>query len=387
MAPEPPDHDIVIVGGGPVGSALALGLADAERSVLLIDATTEAGSDDPRTLALSYGSRLILERLAVWGAITPTTDIRTIHISQRGAFGSTVLTASEAQAPALGYVVPFSAVQRALKVSMQRVPRLHIVRDARANHIEEQPDRLLVTFEYDGRSRTVSTALLVIADGGTLARQLARVKVHDYEQSAVVCNVTTSKPHTYTAFERFTEDGPLALLPRENGYAVIWTVAPERAPQLCSATPAAFIEQLQSAFGTRAGRFLSVHDRATFPLALRLASDAQADRVVLIGNAAQTLHPVAGQGLNLGLRDAWELASLLCATEGDAGAQSVVHGFQRARQRDRRSSVLLTDAMVRAFSNRNLALQWLRGCGLTFLDCLPPAKQSFMRQMIFGALW
>jgi 2-octaprenyl-6-methoxyphenol hydroxylase len=211
--------------------------------------------------------------------------------------------------------------------------------------------------------------------------------VREYEQSAVVCNVTTSKSHTHTAFERFTEDGPLALLPRENGYAVIWTVSPERAPQLCSATPGAFVEQLQAAFGTRAGRFLSVRDRAAFPLALRQASDARAERVVLIGNAAQTLHPVAGQGLNVGLRDAWALASRLCTTEGDVGARAVVQGFQRERQHDRGISVLLTDAMVRVFSNRNLALQWLRGCGLTFLDCLPPAKHRFMQQMIFGALW
>lgn len=377
----------MIVGGGPVGSALALGLAAAERSVLLLDAATEVHPDDPRTLALSYGSRLILERLAVWAAIAPTTDIRTIHISQRGGFGSTVLTALEAQTPALGYVVPFASVQRALRASLQPGPRLHIVHDARANRIEEQPDRLLVTFEHHGRPGTVSASLVVIADGGTLAQQLAHVHVREYEQSAVVCNVTTSKPHTHTAFERFTEYGPLALLPRENGYAVIWTVSPERAPQLCSATPTAFAEQLQAAFGTRAGRFLSVRDRATFPLALRLASDAQTGRVVLIGNAAQTLHPVAGQGLNLGLRDAWALASLLCETEGDVGARAVLQGFRRERQHDRRLSVLLTDAMVRVFSNRNLALQWLRGCGLTFLDCLPPAKHRFMQQMIFGALW
>ena len=221
IAADSPDHDIVIVGGGPVGSALALGLAAAERSVLLLDATTEVHPDDPRTLALSYGSRLILERLAVWAAIAPTTDIRTIHISHRGGFGSAVLTALESQTPALGYVVPFAAVQRALKASLQRVPRLQVVNDARANRIEEQPDRLLVTFEHHGRPGTVSASLVVIADGGTLAQQLARVHVRGYEQNAVVCNVTTSKPHTHTAFERFTEDGPLTLLPQENGYAVI----------------------------------------------------------------------------------------------------------------------------------------------------------------------
>ena len=375
------------MGGGPVGSALALGLAAARRSVLLLDATAEVEADDPRTLALSYGSRLILERLQVWDAIAPATDIRTIHISHRGGFGSAVLTAAEAQTPALGYVVPFASVQRAFKTRLQGAAHLHTMSDARVTRIDEQTDCVRVTFKHDGRQDAVTASLAVIADGGALAQQLARVEVREYHQSAVVCNVTTSSPHRHTAFERFTPDGPLALLPRQGGYAVIWTVSPEQGVELCLAAAEAFLERLQAAFGTRAGKFLSVRDRATFPLALRVASASQLDRMVLIGNAAQALHPVAGQGLNLGLRDAWELASRLCAVESDIGAHHVVKSFQRERSRDRRVSVLLTDAMVRVFSNRNLALRWLRGCGLTFLDCLPPAKHGFRQQMIFGALW
>jgi len=381
------EQDVVIVGGGPVGSALALGLAAARRSVLLLDASTELPVDDPRSLALSYGSRLILERLNVWDAITPTTDIRTIHISHRGGFGSTVLTAIEAQTPALGYVVPFASVQRAFKTRLEAAAHIHVMSAARVTQIDELTDHLRVTFERDARQSAVSAALAVIADGGALAHQLAQVDVRDYGHSAVVCNVTTSNLLRHTAFERFTEDGPLALLPREDGYAVIWTVLPQRALELCSAPTETFCEQLQAAFGERAGRFLSVRDRTSFPLALRVARDWRHARMVLIGNAAQALHPVAGQGLNLGLRDAWELANRLCATEGDIGADAIVRSFREERQYDRRISVLLTDAMVRIFSNRSLALQWLRGCGLTFLDCVPPAKHKFMQQMIFGALW
>jgi 2-octaprenyl-6-methoxyphenol hydroxylase len=371
-----------------VGSALALGLAAARRSVLLLDASTpEPQMHDPRTLALSYGSRLILERLQVWKEIQPLTEIRTIHISHRGGFGSAVLRAADAQTPALGYVAPYPSVQRALQLRLHHASHLQLRANTRVTRVEQQSERLRVAVEHHGGEASVTASLCVIADGGALAQQFARVEVHDYEQSALVCNVTTSRPNRHTAFERFTPDGPVALLPRESGYAVVWTVSPEHGLELCSATADMFLQRLQETFGTRAGTFLSVRDRAAFPLALRVASDAQCNRVVLIGNAAQALHPVAGQGLNVGLRDAWELASQLSATEGDVGASAVVRRFLQQRQRDRRMSIFLTDAMVRVFSNRNLALQWLRGCGLTFLDCVPPAKQSFIQQMMFGALW
>src|SRR5205823_5724089 len=163
-------------------------------------------------------------------------------------------------------------------------------------------------------------------------------------------------PHRHTAFERFTQEGPLALLPHENGYAVVWTVSPERSIELCSAPADTFLERLQESFGSRAGKFISVRDRAAFPLALRVASDAKFDRMLLIGNAAQALHPVAGQGLNLGLRDAWELAECVCAIEDNGDTGTVVSSYQQLRKHDRRTTVLLTDAMVRTFSNSNLAL-------------------------------
>jgi len=384
---EHPDHDIVIVGGGPVGCALALGLAASRCSVLLLDATAEPQPGDPRTLALSYGSRLILQRLGVWADIEPRTEIRTIHVSQRGGFGSAVLTAADAQTPALGYVVPYTSVQRGLHTQLTRLGNLQIQRRARVMQIEQQLDALRVNYADDHGHQGVTAGLTVIADGGALAQQLAQVEVRDYRQSAVVCNITTSIPNRHTAFERFTQEGPIALLPRATGYAVVWTVSPEKSQALCGAEPDDFVEQLQATFGMRAGKFLSVQDRAAFPLALRVAHASDLARMILIGNAAQALHPVAGQGLNLGLRDAWELASRLSSAPGDADAVALAQQFLRDRQRDRRMSVILTDAMVRTFSNRNLALQWLRGCGLTILDCVPPAKHKFMQQMMFGSVW
>src|SRR5215207_10755096 len=384
---ERPDHDIVIIGGGPVGCAAALGLAPAGRSVLLLDATPPLQDDDARTLALSYGSRLILERLDVWNDVVPRTDICTIHISHRGGFGSTVLTAADAQTPALGYVARYAAVQRALRERLFGLPKLRVHTGARAVALDRQADRVLITYDDARGQRVVTAALTVIADGGALTQQLVHAQTRDYEQCALVCNVTTSTPHRNRAFERFTENGPVALLPHEDGYAVVWTLATDSGLELSNAAPAPFLARLQEIFGMRAGKFSSVRDRATFPLTLRVARSLEHDRMVLIGNAAQALHPVAGQGLNLGLRDAWELASRVCSSATDVGIDSVLRRFARERQRDRRTSVFLTDAMVRTFSNRNLALQWLRGCGLTFLDCVPPVKRKFMQQMIFGTLW
>jgi 2-octaprenyl-6-methoxyphenol hydroxylase len=227
----------------------------------------------------------------------------------------------------------------------------------------------------------------VVADGGALAEKICRVEVQDYNQSAIVCNVSTSKPHQHIAYERFTPEGPLALLPHGDDYAVVWTLSSQRSLELCCAERDEFLEQLQTTFGMRAGKFLSVRDRASFALALRTTLDTSIGGVIPIGNAAQSLHPVAGQGFNLGLRDAWELARLLSSAARDADTRALAQRYERARARDRRISIALTDAMVRTFSNRNPAWQWMRGCGLTLLDCMTPAKHQFMQQMMFGAGW
>jgi 2-octaprenyl-6-methoxyphenol hydroxylase len=378
-------HDIVIIGGGPVGAALALALEPSGRSVLLADAHGEhARADDPRTLALSYGSRLILERVGVWGHLEPATPIASIHVSQRGAFGRAALSAAESRLPALGYVVPYAALQRAFAGVLQRAPHVTLVTGARAADVEAGAEFVRIQFEDDGSSRDVHARLAVIADGGAASQALTRVEVRDYGQSAIAANVLTSRPHGNTAFERFTSTGPLALLPCEDGYALVWTTTPDAAHQLCTLPASAFLAQLQTAFGDRAGRFTRVDARAAFRLALRVAQPPTAARSLLLGNAAQTLHPVAGQGLNLGLRDAWELGECIQSHAGDPGRRDVLAAYAARRWRDRAGGIVLTDALVRVFSNDRLPVRWLRGCGLTFLDSLPPVKRAFMQQMIFG---
>jgi 2-octaprenyl-6-methoxyphenol hydroxylase len=379
-------HDVIIVGGGLVGTALALAIADGNRSVLLVEARHEpVREDDPRTLALSFGSRLILERIGVWSEIDSATAIRAIHVSHRGAFGRAVLAAEEAGLPALGYVVPHAALQRALSKGLEQVSNVTLLAGSRAAAVEASADSVSVQFEHSSGSMrpTARARLAVITDGGGTSQSLTRMQVREYGQSALVANVLASKPHQNWAFERFTPEGPLALLPRHAGFALVWTSAPESARRLCSLAPPVFLERLQTAFGERAGTFTAVEGRAAFPLALRVAEPPTVPRTLLLGNAAQTLHPAAGQGLNLGLRDAWELAEDI-QLKSDPGSRQGLAAYTSRRRRDRSGGVMMTDGLVRVFSNNHLPLRWLRGCGLTLLDSLPPVKRAFMQQMMFG---
>jgi 2-octaprenyl-6-methoxyphenol hydroxylase len=377
-------HDLIIVGGGPVGSALALALGGSGLAVLLLDARGEA-TGDRRSLALSYGSRLILERIGAWREVAPVTPIESIHVSQRGGFGRALLTAAAARLPALGYVASYGTVYEAVARTASRCEELRVQQGARASALTAEHGCTTVSYALDGKTRSASARLVVVADGGALTQAGAAPKERAYGQTALVAEVRTDRAHGNRAYERFTAEGPLALLPAGEGFALIWTAAPERAQRLQALEPQVFLDALQACFGERAGRFVSVSARAAHPLALRVADAAQTERVVLLGNAAQTLHPVAGQGLNLGLRDAWELARAAVSAPQRIGERDFIDRFLRSRRTDRRDTILLTDLLVTAFSNDLAPLRWLRGCGLTLLDCLPPAKRDFMGRMIFGA--
>ncbi|MBM3560834.1 MAG: hypothetical protein FJX53_13370 [Alphaproteobacteria bacterium] len=260
-----------------------------------------------------------------------------------------------------------------------------------------------VDVDIDGQA--VRTCLLVVADGGKpdadAGRSLARVKVKDYHQHAVVCEVDIDRPHDNVAWERFTPDGPVALLPFRGRQALVWTVAPDEASRLCALDDPAFIAALQHAFGPRAGRFRAAGPRSAFPLILRVHRQRAQAGVIAIGNAAQTLHPVAGQGLNLGLRDAWELADA-CLDALDAGSASgsgtatpamdaglggaaFARAFEARRRLDRDVMVRLTDGLIGAFSLNLPCSAAVRGAALAFLDAVPPARRFLSRRMMFGA--
>ena len=363
--------DVAIAGGGPVGCALALALSGSSVSVARI-----AGEADfaDRPIALSYGSRLILERLGAWNSVR-SNPIETIHVSQRG-FGRTVMRCTDCGLPALGYVTAYSELVAQLA---GRTP-------ASAESLKDwsSGDGEVVLQLSRGEEKTGMRArLLVLADGGQNRR--AR-HARDYRQHAIVAEVTAEHPRIGVAWERFTAEGPLALLPFKERYALVWSVRPARAAELLGLSDSDFLARLREIFGGRLGNFSSVGSRSTFPLSLRYGRIDPAPRVLAIGNAAQTLHPVAGQGLNLGLRDAWELAQMLLdAAKEEIGAPRFLARYARSRSFDRYAGIGFTDFLVRIFSNSLAPLSLARGAGLAALDAVPPARSFLARRMIFGA--
>ena len=371
---------VAIAGGGPVGAAAALALHARGIDVALLEARpADAAAADPRVLALSHGSRLILERIGAWRSLDAVTPIETIHVSQRGGFGRARLSAPEANLPALGYATGYADLRSALERQLH-AGRVRYLAGATVTAVHSDVASASVAFEHQGRSRCFGAELLVLADG---AHDGGAPVQRDYGQSAVVAQVCTEQPHGNTAYERFTEEGPAALLPHGAGFALIWTTEPQRALALAAMADAEFLDALHRHFGDRLGRFTKTGTRSCFPLSLRAAAEPASERRVLLGNAAQTLHPVAGQGLNLGLRDAWELA-LTIERYGLAQPSLLVRAYQRRRTLDRSGGIFFTDALVRLFSNDIAPLRLARGLGLLALDCLPPAKRLLMRSQIFG---
>jgi 2-octaprenyl-6-methoxyphenol hydroxylase len=369
--------DIAIVGAGPLGMALALALEGGPSLALIDSRAPGAWADDPRALALAHGSRQLLERLGAWNAAA-ASPIREIHVSQRGGFGRTRIAADDYGAPALGYVMRYRDLADALAA---RVQPASLLAPCNVEAVEVSERSATLTLTHAGATRRLKAKLIVHAEGMPAAGP--EVKVRDYQQQAIIAEVRTRLPNGQRAWERFTPDGPLALLPLGESYAVVFTVPTEKAAALLALGDDGFLATLQAQFGRRL-EFVACGPRASFPLTLRLRAQLTGPRQVWIGNSAQTLHPVSGQGFNLGLRDAWELADALL-DQPDPGAPELLAGYARGRRLDRRGSIAFTDSLVRIFSNDLPPLRVARGLGLLALDLCPPLRHFIARRMIWGA--
>ncbi|PRE53723.1 UbiH/UbiF/VisC/COQ6 family ubiquinone biosynthesis hydroxylase [Burkholderia multivorans] len=387
-SPLPTDYDLAIVGAGPVGLALAGWLArrsaTQHASIALIDAREpSASANDPRAIAVSHGSRVLLDTLA-WPA--DATPIEHIHVSQRGHFGRTLIERDEHDLAALGYVVRYGSLVQALAGAV-RGSRVDWLTSTTARAPLQDADGVALTLDGPHGERVRRARIVVNAEGGLFHEQQADAGKHrrDYGQTAIVGTVTVSSPRPNVAWERFTHEGPLALLPlggpRQADYALVWCCAPDEAARRAALPDDAFLRELGIAFGERMGSFVAIAGRASFPLGLNAAQTLVKGRIAIVGNAAQTLHPVAGQGLNLGLRDAHTLVDVLSTHGFDATALAT---FNARRALDRRLTIGATDTLARLFTIDAGPLPLLRGAALTALEFVPPLKKAIARQMMFG---
>ena len=357
----------------------------------LVEAYTP-GSDtqpsyDDRAIALAYGTRRIFEATGVWPALGEVAEpIRDIHVSDRGHFGFTRLSAADEGVPALGHVVTARELGHVLLDRMRQDVSLEVIAPARVISFEDRGEQVRVEIERDGVMSTLHCRLLVAADGGNseIREQLGvPVQRWQYGQSAVVTNITPAQPHSNVAYERFTDTGPVALLPMtEQRCAVVWTVRDEQVDGVLALNDDAFLSAFQERFGYRLGRFLRAGKRSAYPLSLLRARESVRGRVAIIGNAAHTLHPIAGQGFNLGIRDVAALAEVVddaFRAGRDIGAAESLAVYENWRLAEQRNVALATDGLARLFSNPLATVRLGRNLGLLAMEFLPGAKHPLAR--------
>jgi len=379
------DYDLLIGGGGLAGNCLALALKNSGLKIALIEAVNRQQLHDSpagdRALAISAGSVIMLEALGIWEKVkTKATAIKTIHISDKGHFGKMRLSAKQQRVDALGYVIAARDIETPIA---QMIDDAGITQfcPARIDSLTIDNKAIQINLKSKEKCIKLSAKLLIGADGGqSTIRKLLAIKQHktEYGQTAIITTVKSTKPHHNTAYERFTTSGPLALLPIDNDQsAVVWTRTHEEAQALLSTSETEFINQLQPCFGYRLGKLSLAATRLAFPLTLIRAEKMLGRRSVIIGNAVHQLHPVAGQGFNLGLRDVVQLAEMLIEQYKlgrDIGEANFLQTYAKTRTQDHNKVINFTNSVVKIFSNQFLPLAAIRNSGLILLDHIPAAK-------------
>jgi len=386
------EYDIVIAGGGMIGTSLGLALAPLKLKVAIVEAVPRGAAQQPsfddRSTALSRSTQRMFEAMGLWpDIVAASTPIRHIHISDKGRFGFAHIDALEQGVEALGYVVINRILGQVLQQAIDSVDGLDLVCPGKITAVETGDDRVVVGVDGGGTPRKLSCRLLVAADGaGSSVREMIGIGVSrvDYRQSAIIGNLLPEIPPDYRAFERFTEEGPIAMLPVAGQRAAfVWIQSPEQAQRMLELSDAAFTEAIQTAFGHRLGRFSRVGRRAAYPLALSKANGLIARRSVVIGNAAHGLHPVAAQGFNLGMRDVAALCDCivddLAAGREDCGAAAILEAYAEWRRPDHRKLVRFTDGIVHLFSDHRRSVRLLRNLGMLGFDLVPGIRRVFAR--------
>ncbi|UYA58790.1 2-polyprenyl-6-methoxyphenol hydroxylase [Pectobacterium sp. F1-1] len=385
---------VMIVGGGMAGATLALAISLLSQGTIpvdLIEAHSPLDKEHPgfdaRAIALSDGTRQQLAALGIWPSLSShTTAITDIHVSERGHASVVNLKASDYHVQALGHVIELHDVGQRLFALLQQAPGVRLHCPAKVVAVTRTQENAMLTLD---NGTELTGQLMVAADGSRSMLSHAcgiQWQQHDYDQIAVIANVTTAEPHRGRAFERFTPHGPLALLPMSNGRSsLVWCHDKHHQHEVDGWSEAAFRQQLQQAFGWRLGQFTHIGERHSYPLRLLTASQHISHRLALVGNAAQTLHPIAGQGFNLGIRDVMSLAETLveaAKNQQDIGQYTVLDRYQQRRTPDQNTTVAITDGLVRLFANRYTALAVGRNLGLIAMNNLPLVRDAFARRTL-----
>ncbi|MCB1845527.1 MAG: 2-octaprenyl-6-methoxyphenyl hydroxylase [Halioglobus sp.] len=386
------DYDIVIAGGGMIGVSLALALAPLGLRIAVVEAVARSAdaqpSFDDRSTALSRSSQRTFEALGLWPSIkAASTPISHIHVSDRGRFGFSHIDAAEQKVEALGYVVINRVLGKVLDSALQSAAGVDMLCPARISDVTMAADNVSVAAETADGRRQFTCRLLVAADGArSSVREMLGIGAQytDYRQHAVIGNLQPEKLHRNHAYERFTDDGPIAVLPTaDDRVTFVWTLPPREADAAMLLTDEVFTRRLQEAFGYRLGRFSKTGARARYPLILSKANSLSAARGVLVGNAAHGLHPVAAQGFNLGLRDVAALADCIADALADGGndpgSAAVLERYVDWRRDDQQKLVYFTDGLVRLFGSRRRSLKVLRDAGMLGFDLLPGVRGVFAR--------
>ncbi len=378
-----------------MGATLAVALAKLPLQIAVIEAfpfrSNNQPSYDARSVALNYGSKKVFKSLAVWSELeAAASPIKKIHVSSQGQFGVTRLNAQDEGLDALGYVIENRVLGNVLLKQIEQHDNVTLICPAQLTDLSFNEDQAQVRIVQQDKSIPLNAQLIVGADGeNSKVRELLDINVHkkDYQQTAIVSNVTPGKPHDNIAYERFTPEGPIAILPMtENRCSLVFTVASQASASIMELDDKDFLNELEKRFGFRTGGFSKTSKRFCYPLSLMKIDKHFKQRAVIIGNAAHALHPIAGQGFNLGVRDVASLVEVIADAlrqQSDIGSSDVLALYEKARKKDQNTVARITDGLAQVFSNTLFPLTKLRSRGLLLADVIPPIKHS-MAQHAMG---